>query len=300
MIYLMLLYSLSTLPLTKALLIYMQPFFLVGLRMSCAGTLLLGYMRLKGSLNVSKAQYGVYAKIIMFAVFVPYVLRYYGLHYGAALRADLLYNVGPLVTYFLAPCWTPEKIQWPRTCALLLGCIGMVLFLDTSLTAYCAAPLTWADGALIGSSISFCYGWAMIRTLVVDKAYAPALVNGVAMTGGGMLALLACVGIESAPYTTVKGDYWVPLLLAVVLISNVVAHNLYAILLRSYSLTLLQMGYWVSPVMVAVVQGLYMHGRVPVSSVLSCLCLLVGFLWMYRLESIFQPIPDNHIQQAQA
>lgn len=289
MFFLLILYTLNTFPLTAAILPYTKPLVLLGLRMSIAGILLLGYIMLRKKMYQNKDHYSFYIKIIVFAVFLPYILRYYGLQHAATPRAYLLYNLGPVITYLVAPYWTQEEITWQRTGALILSFIGMILFLGNPLTAYCATPLVFADFALLASTISFCYGWAVMRNLIVNLNYAPALANGIAMFGGGILGLLAALCIETPPYVY-NLTYFIVILTGIILISNVIAHNLYATLLHTYSLTLIQLGYWLSPIIAHVGQALFLQHTLSIYTCISGALICIGFIWMYKQESTLQVV----------
>lgn len=307
---LIIMYSLSTASLTAALLHYTQPFFLLGLRMTLAGALLLGYLLVRNrsvlQTQLAKQHSLLYAQIILFTVFIPYALRFYGLSHAAhyisgytPIWTPLIYNLGPVITFFLTAIFGIERMSWQRAAALGVSFVGLLLCLDIPLSYYLStfsfSSLSFAgqtffclpECALLFSLISFSYGWIIMRKLVVDLSYNPLLVNGIAMFGGGVMALLAAFYLEPAPYIS-NYSLVIPLLIATIILSNIVGHSLYASLLTSYSLTLLQLGYWLIPAVSKIVSLVWGAAQAQNSSALSDLAaavlLFAGFALLYKTE----------------
>jgi len=235
------LYAISTLPLSKLLLTHMQPWYLIGLRMLIAGICMLAYRAFarQSISTLLKKHYGALAHIAFWAILVPYYLRYWGLQHGVQPRADLLCFAGPFITYMVTGFLTLERFTRIKTVSLALGYCGLLISWGRPLSAY-MTPLQWADGALLLSVMSFSYGWLRVRELVVDHHCCPIAINAITMTSAGIIAL--CIAWYHAPLVIVGNGIHCFLLLAVVIgISNLFAHNLYGLLLKRYSLTLMQL-----------------------------------------------------------
>jgi drug/metabolite transporter (DMT)-like permease len=315
---LLIMYSLSTASLTAAVLHYTQPFFLLGLRMTLAGALLLSYLILRNrailTTQLNKQHSTLYAQIILFTVFIPYALRYYGLSLAtgyvnsgtgnhAPVLAPLVYNLGPIVTFFLAHIFGVEKISWQRATALCISFVGLLLCLDIPLLHYFStfsfSPLSFfglPEYALLLSLISFSYGWIIMRKLVVDLSYSPLLVNGIAMFGGGVMGLISSFYLEPASYIS-NYSLVVPLLIITIIISNIVGHSLYASLLRKYSLTLLQLGYWLIPAVSKIANLFFLAIPATLSAIGADLApaalLFTGFALLYKTEQKYLTSPST-------
>lgn len=283
MFLLFILYLISTFPLTKALTSFTQPFFLLGFRMAIAGIILLLYTYCYTQAKPKKNHILLYIQAILFAVFLPYALRYYGLQCATSSCSPLIYSLGPVITYLLTHIMGIEKITLRRSVAIGISFIGLLLTLNSSLSYSLFTSFGLPDCALLLSLICFSYGWIIMRKLIIQYNYHPALINGIAMLGGGILGLGASAALETYPYVT-DIPLFVQLLPLIIIFSNLIAHNLYAILLRNYSLTLIQLCYWLVPCIHLLTQAFYTHTLPNTTSLYALLFLGTGFLLLYKQE----------------
>ncbi len=283
MLPLLMLAALSTINLTAALLTYAQPFFLLGMRMTIAGGILLLYHHVRRhSLNLQKNHLLLYLHGILFAAFIPYALRHYGLLQVPFERATLIHYASPLITYALSCWWLVEKVTMRGITPLALGFAGIIMLVNpSSLSVF--ASCGWGDLALMGALISFSYGWLVLRNLIVNQNQSPLVVNGMVMTGGGLLGLTSSYWYESAPYVTQLPSFLV-LLTALIIISNLIAHNLYATLLKTYSLTLLQASYWLTPVMTGLYKTVWLQEPITIPWIGAALLISASFALLYKQE----------------
>jgi len=244
-------YALTTFPLSKALIAHTQPFFLIGLRMMFAGLFLclFYYLFQKNTLHITRKHIGYFLQIIFFAILIPYFLRYWGLAIGSQPRADLLYMAGPLITYLLTSFLGVEIITRTKTIALALGYCGLFIYFGNPITSYLRAPFCFADLAIVISVFSFAYGWIIIRRLIVDHSYSPVMVNGITMLSAGLGALSLSAFTESMTITGNITEFAI-VLIAIIIISNLGAHTLYAWLLKKYSLTFIQLCSFTTPLLI--------------------------------------------------
>lgn len=242
MLIILLMYALTTLPLSKALLAYTQPLYLIGLRMAIAGILLLAYYGVTRT-NVqciARRHILLLVQVALFAIMIPYFLRYWGLVHAVTPRADIWYMTGPIITYALATWCGVERITWAKTGALCLGYIGLLISMGKPLYAYVEHAGESAELAILASVVSFAYGWYLIRQLIVTHNYSPALVHGVTMLPAGIGALMLSY-MHEPMHIVGDGVQFILLLTAVIFVSNITTHTLYAALLKTYSLTFVQL-----------------------------------------------------------
>jgi drug/metabolite transporter (DMT)-like permease len=288
MFIILLMYALTTLPLSKLLLSYTQPLYLIGLRMSIAGVLLLAYywFTRSSTRGITRAHIGLFAQAALFAILIPYFLRYWGLMHAVTPRADIWYMTGPIITYALATWRGIESITWAKTGALCLGYIGLFISMGKPLHAYIAHAGEPAELAIIASVMSFAYGWYLIRHLMVAYDYSPALVHGVTMFPAGIGALGLAALLE--PMTVVgDGIQFMLMLAAVILVSNITTHTLYATLLNTYSLTFVQLCSFSLPVFMQLRDGIFGIAPCSPSLLQAAPCIVGSIMLFYYAEQAY-------------
>lgn len=287
MIFVIILYLLfaSTFTLGKAALLYVPPFLFIGVRMLLGGSLLLGYYHFiaKRHTSVSKKDYSLFARIILFHIFCAYTLEYWALEQVTSAKACLLYNLSPFITALFSYFLYAERLSRRQICGLIIGFMAFIPILVAQSTL--AEQLSWHIGllscyemALIGSVVSSAYGWMVMKNLM-NKGYSFILINGIGMTGGGVLALILSLLKEGTP--TMKE---VPVVLpqvvatfgvlgerlimcgaysmALIIIANIICYNLYGYLLSQYSATFLSFAGFMTPLFAALLGWLFLNEQV--------------------------------------
>lgn len=240
MISVLLLHLLSTFSLSHALLAHVSPLLLMTLRMLFGGALILGsFVISKKCFKIEKNHLIDFAQVIVFALLVPYYLRYWAL--SAASTATTWYFSGLFITYIFSTIFKNEQFSLFKSSIIGISYCGLYAVLGFPTVGF-----GWSEMAMIASVISFTYGWIVIRRLIVEYAYDPLLVNGFTMWVAGTVAGSLCLISESF---TIHGNTWhCALLLAIViLVSNVMVHTRYMALLKEYSLIFIQLCGFIIP-----------------------------------------------------
>lgn len=286
MILIIFLHALSTFSLTKNLLNFTQPIFLIGIRMFVAGLALIMLQYIFGSRKFKLEWHLIsyYLQVILFALYIPYILRYYGLLYCCPDRAYLIYNLGPIITYIVTFFLGIEKLNLIKILALVISFCGIMLNGNITVTQL-AIPSTHilADISLLLSVIVFSYGWFIIRKLTVDLHQSPIAINSITMLASGFLALCTSIFTEQSPYIT---EYltFIYLLIVIILVSNIICHNLYALLLQNYSLTLIALGNYLSPFIGQLYKIIFLGASAPTLFYSYFLLVFAGFVLFYIAE----------------
>src|SRR5438045_261737 len=182
----------STFTLGKAALAYVTPFLFTGIRMFFGGSVLLCYAVACKNAKVKKEDYSLFAQIIVFHIFLAYTLEFWALENVTSAKACLLYNLSPFITAVFSYFLFAEQLSVRQLCGLIIGFLGFVpiLIAQTPLEKIAGhiGFLSWYEIALIVSVTSSAYGWMMMKKLTA-RGYPFVLVNGIGMTGGGLLAL---------------------------------------------------------------------------------------------------------------
>lgn len=240
MILVLLLHLLSTFSLSKALLLQLSPLLLMTLRMLAGGVLMLAVLVRKKMLSkIKKEHWADFGQVILFALLVPYYLRYWALSIDPSI--SYWYFCGLAVTYVFSILFAREKFSFSKTCIIALSYLSLYALLGFPHVCF-GLPAV----ALIASVVSFAYGWMIIRKLIVENGYEPLVVNGLTMLSAGVIAATVCAFTEPLVIHHNK-MHCIVLLAAVVLISNVLVHTWYMALLKTYSLTFMQLCSFIIP-----------------------------------------------------
>jgi len=291
MILIILLYALfaGTFSLGKELLNYGPFIYLVGLRMFIAGLLLLSYQYFftKQRLYFKRKHFWLFAQIVIFSIYIPYILRFWGLKYMPSYKASLLYNLGPFISYLLGYMFHKEKVTWQKVIGLTVGFCGLLPTLIASAPSEDAAGgigfISWPELAIIASVSSLAYGWIILRKLIKDKAYPPALVNGFSMFTGGVLALITSWCFESQA-CIVDSSRFFGILALIIFFSNIIGHNMYGWLLRYYTPTFLSFASFLTPIFAAFYGWLLLNESIGGHFYLSSGMVIIGLTIFYQGE----------------
>lgn len=273
MILVILMYALfaSTFTLGKAALSYVSPFLFIGMRMILGGSLLLGYYRWikKEKIVIDKADYRLFACIVLFHIFCAYILEFWALEYVTSSKACLLFNLSPFITAIFSYFLFSERLSYQQICGLIIGFLGFIpiLVAQTPLEkiGLHVSFLSIYEIALIASVTSSAYGWMMVKHLISRK-YSLLLINGISMTGGGILALLLSLVTEGFSGLKVTSGEQLMMLggycLALVIIANIIGYNLYGYLLTRYSATFLSFAGFMTPLFAALLGWMFLGEQV--------------------------------------
>ena len=286
MILVILLYLLfaSTFTLGKAALAYVSPFLFIGIRMSLGGGMLLAYYAwiAKQKISISRLDYSLFARIIVFHIFCAYTLEFWALEYVTSAKACLLYNLSPFITALLYYFLRNEGLTIKQVAGLIIGFLGFIPILVSQTPieqiGWHLGFLSCYEIALIVSVISSAYGWMMVKQLM-EKKYSLVLINGIGMTGGGILALMLSSIKEGLPvikqasvtmptvvgFVGTMGERIIMLgiySIALVIIANIIGYNLYGYLLSRYSATFLSFAGFMTPLFAAFLGWIFLHEQV--------------------------------------
>ncbi|TET06593.1 DMT family transporter [Candidatus Dependentiae bacterium] len=307
MILILVLYMLLGLAFTisKAALEYAAPVFLVGIRMSLAGVLLLGYMYFFNRRNwyFNKRDIWLLVQISFLSIYLSFILEFWGLQYISSSKDCFLFNLSPFVTAllewrFFGVCMTIKK--W---LGLLIGFVGFfpILLKETPLEEMAGSFLfiSLPELAILGSAISAVYAWILIKGLIQKERYSPEMINGITMLWGGIAALITSWLVEKQPVLKfpphateiswahlpfigyIFGDLGakiVPLafyILSLILLANVIFYNFYIYLLKKHSATFLSFVGFSAPLFAAFFGWLFLNE--PISWAFFISVFVVGF-----------------------
>jgi len=295
-----LLYALfaSSFSMGKILLRYTEPIFLTGSRMFIAGLILLAYQYFwpTAYFRFKKKHWKLYAQITLFGIYFNYILRFWALNYLPSSKTSFFYNFAPLISALYSYMIFNERLTKRQWIGLSIGFIGMIpLLMGTSPGEQKSGEwffISLPEIAVLCSVALHSYSWIIVRKLVREKSYSPMMVNGLCMTFGGLLALVTSPFVEGIfPVTNVSSFFgW---LILVILISNIICHNLYAHLLKQYTVTFLSFAGFLSPIFASLYGWAFLQEKITWNLYVSGAIVLIGLYLFYRDER--EAIPDQAV-----
>lgn len=279
----------SSFPLSKILLRYTSPVFLTGARMTIAGIILLSYQYFwpTAQFRFKKKHLKWFIQIIILGICVTYILRFWALSYLPAGKTAFFYNFSPFFVSLYAYILFGEIMTRKQWLGLIIGFVGMIpiLISTTPSEAHLGEMffISWPELALICAVALHSYSWILIQRLVRDKSYSPAMVNGITMTSGGLLALFISFFIEGfLPVTNIRAFAgWLTL---IIFISNIICHNIYGHLLRRYTATFLSFAGFLGPIFASFYGWAFLNERITWHFWASGMIVFIGLYLFYRDE----------------
>ncbi|MGE3954957.1 MAG: DMT family transporter [Parachlamydiales bacterium] len=283
----------SVFTVSKECLAFTEPLFFVGSRMATAGGLLLLFQLVRGrGVRIDRGSLFLVAQLAFVAIYLTNALEVWGLQYLTSFKTCFIYSLSPFLTALLSYWLLKDRIRGKQWLALVVGFAGCVpVMLDQTLQEGLAGSLlgfSWAELAVLGAAISGVYGWIVLSRLVSQRKLSPLTVNGWAMLIGGGAALLHSAFVENwnpLPTTRPLAFLWHAGI--VLVISNLVAYNLYGYLLRRFSTTLMSFAGFSTFFFTALFGWLFLNERVTWPFYLSA-AFVFGALTLYHSAEIRQ------------
>lgn len=223
----------------KILLNFMSPVLLIAVRMTLAGCLLLG-MQAAIYKKIEKIPLRMIPWWIGFAtihIFMPYITEFVALQSISASCSALIYNLTPFCSAFFSYLYFGEKMTRKKWAGFAIGFAGIAWFI-ASQSDFCL-DVNAAYGLVVLSVIFGALGWVYVRMLML-QGYQPLMINGIAMLFAGLESFaFAYVWEQNAtlPWGRMQ-EFWL-WMIVIILLTNVIYYNLYARLLKRYTVTLL-------------------------------------------------------------
>ena len=142
---------------------------------------------------------------------------------------------------------------------------------------------SWPEISLVLSISSLSYGWIIMRKLIKDNDYPPAMVNGITMFIGGILAAITSWLFE--PKAIISDPaYFITILAIIIIVSNLLCHNLYGNLLKKYSPTFLSFASFLTPLFAAFYGWIFLSEKISWDFFISALCVFLVSAIFYQVE----------------
>lgn len=276
-----------TFTISKILISFAPPMFVIGIRMTIAGGLLtiLAYFFNKYRDRFDRRSWGYLAQVSFFGICLPYLLRYWSLQFLPVIKTAIIYNMAPFGTFIFSYFLLKERSSIRKWLGLSIGFAAIlpVLIAGRDLGAHAIGFLSWPEIAMLCAVMSFSYGWIVMKKLVLHSKASPFAINGISMFFGGICALLVSGAFEVNQTISSPSHFFMWLAL-IILITNVICYNMYAYLLTHYSATLLSLAGLMAPVSAAITSWYWFGEKLTQDTVLSAILVLIGFGVFYYEE----------------
>ncbi len=274
----------------KYALCYAKPFFLIGIRMILAGAILLGYQWLfrRKQFVLHREDVWVFLKVSLFHIYFAFTLEFFALQYLTSLKTTMIYSATPFISAILAHFLLQEKLTSKKIAGICCGLVGLI----PVLMAQAVGPeanfqelfsISFPEAILLLAVISAAYAWFIVMDLM-NKGYELGMINGVAMTVGGVFSMLTSLWVEgiSVPVSDLLPFIgWLTLL---IISANFIVYNLYGFLLRRYSIVLISFAGWLCPSFAALYEWLFLSGTITWHYGVSLVFVILGLYLFYRDE----------------
>lgn len=243
----------ATFTIAKKALSYGNPYFLIGFRMTVAGTLFLtlNYLFDRKNFFLKRNDIWLFLKTAFFYIYLAFIPEFWALSRLTSSKVVIIYSITPFVAATFAYFLASERLTKLKVFGMIVGTLGIIpLLITPDATGSVAAELfhvSVAEGVLLIAVVAAAYGWFPVKDLM-NKGYSLPMINGVTMLVGGIGALATSFAVEGI-FVKHVFDFW-PFLFWVLLLivfANGVFYNMYGWHLRRYSFTLLSFAGFLCP-----------------------------------------------------
>lgn len=291
--FVILLYALfaSVFTIAKSGLEYTEPLFFMGSRMVIAGIFLLGYLYFfdRKKLSFNKRFGWQIFRLALFNIYFTNVFEFWGLQYLTSFKTCFIYSLSPFLSALFSFTIFNEKMTVKKWIGLFIGFVGFIpVLLGQTSSEENAGQflfLSWPEISVILAAICSVYGWILLRQLVKEGDCSTLMANGASMFIGGLIALVHSGFTETwDPIPTTKFLPFFESTILLVIISNLIAYNLYGFLLKKYTATLISFAGFVTPLFTALFGWVFLGEIVTWPFYLSSAIVLMGLTMFYQEE----------------
>lgn len=279
----------SSFTMGKVLVGYAPPIFLTGIRMFIAGSVLLIYQYFWVGVRrkISPSHFFLYAQIIILGIYAAYGLRFWGLKYLSSSKTAFLYNASPFFSAIYSYIFFDEHMSRRQWLGLIIGFLGLIpILISTSGSEQQVGELfliSWPELVVLLSVALHSYSWIVVRKLVRYKDQPPMFVNSITMLIGGALALITSPIIETRPPIHDMSKFLL-VLAAVIIVSNIICHNIYGYLLTRFSATFISFAGFQVPIFAALYGWSFMNETISWHFYVSTMIVFLGLYLFYKDE----------------
>lgn len=276
----------------KVSLNYASPFFIIGSRMAVAGLIMVIYQWFKDK-SAFKFHPSGWINLFFFAalgIYITNACEFWGLQFLTSSKTCFLYSASPFISALFSFLILKESMTRKKWWGLGIGFIGLMPILLSQgfgeMKSGGFFMFSWPELALIAATAASALGWILLRQTVAHKKMNLFVANGIGMLIGGVITLVHSYFVES--WNPVPVTSFVPFLetaVALLVISNLLAYNLYGYLLKRYSATFMAFAGFSTPFFASIFGWVFLKETVPLPLWIGLSVLFLG-LYLFHQEEI--------------
>jgi len=269
----------------KLLLDFVPPIFLISLRMTLAGCVILTTQYLfYGLKKIDRKDFYLFFLMIFIHILIPYVSEFVALQSVAPSCAALVFNLSPYFTALFSYIFFKEYMTLKKWVGFIIGFIGIYYLIVTQEMGIICLGINIPYLLLLIAVFTSSLGWIFLRILM-EKDYSPLQINGVAMIGAGIVGFPISKILEGSvtiPWGQMQS--FLSLLIAIILLGNIIFYNFYGFLLKKYTATLLSFVGFITPLFTALYDWLWLGISVNMSFFIASAIVGLGIYIFYQEE----------------
>jgi drug/metabolite transporter (DMT)-like permease len=278
--------SASTFLFSKQLLLHCSPFFLLGVRTLCAGTIFLSIsLCVVDNLfaHIKKNFFSCVA-IAFSSFYVSNFFKFWALNSVTAVHGASIFLIEPLVAAVCAWMMFNERVSRMQLLGVLV-CMCGALALDGSYAGLFGPWFTVPGAVMFGSVLFSVYGALLMRKLIFYQRSSVIVVNGLSMTIAGICALLTTL-FETTSCTVIPATSFSFFgnVVAMIVLSNIIGYSLYGYALKRYSVLLISCGSFLRPFFVMIYKSLFLHEAGAWHTMYAAALVACGLVLVYKDE----------------
>ena len=245
----------------KVLLGWLPPTFFVGIRMLCAGLIMVAWNYRKShrlKFDYFKKDLLTICGIALFTTYFPSLLKAYGLQGLPSSKAAMIGSCDPFVTAMYAYVLWKERLSFKQFLGITIGFLGVMLLMTggslPEQTLHAWFIFSWPELAALGAVVVGRYGWILVRSLLKKERYKPTEINGLSMVLSGVLALATSFFIDPISSITIPSiSHFLFFFAYTIIAGNIFGYGLFAYCLKKYPLTFVSLAGFSIPLFVTLI-----------------------------------------------
>lgn len=268
-----------------------SPFFIIGTRMALAGLIMVFFQLIKDR-KAFKMGLGGWLSVFLFAflgIYLTNVCEFWALQFLTSAKTCFLYSAIPFVSAFLSFLILKETMTSRKWMGLSVGIIGVLpIMLSGAGSSEIGGFLffSWPEIVMMVAIVTSALGWIYLRKSVAHQTINLFVANGMGMLIGGVITLGHSFLVES--WNPVPVSNWSGFLqsgFALLVVSNLLAYNLYGYLLKRYSATFMSFAGLSTPFFASFFGWFFLKETIPWPLWAGLAILSVG-LFLFHQEEI--------------
>ena len=265
------------------------PFYLTAVRMLFASAIILSLQLLvdRKRFYWPKGMWLEIAMLSIFNIFFTNVLEFWGLQYMSCYKTCYIYSLSPFLAALISFIFLKEKLGLMKIIGLIIAFLGFapLLIYKEGHSSFYISPAEWA---LLGAAVATVIGWVFMRKICYQKKYPPLMANGISMFIGGLLCFIPTLMFEKiTPAPVTNWPLFLKGVVIMALINNIFGYNVYAFLVKKFTVTLMTFIGFITPLVTALLGWLFLKESVTLLFFISYGIVLVGFFFFTREELVY-------------